>query len=392
MRKTEGMPSIPALVEPEMLIWARRSANLERLAAARKIQVTEDQIEGWEDGSSKPSIPQLRKTAQAYNRPLAVFYLPEPPQDFDTIRDFRRLTPGVSHEWSAALYAEIRRAHTQRETLLEIAELDDEPIAANWRARGDSDDGLAASARNILREHALFKPPPPSASEYEHLNYWTSGAEESGILVMTTEGGKVSVTEARGFSLYDDVVPVIMLNGADSPRPRLFSLLHEYAHLLLRTEGVCDVSTDSHPESDARQLEARCNALAAAMLMPGHEVRGLDLVAEHDGTWALPELLEVARQFGSSAEAMLRRLVTLGLASMTEYRAFRATNPGPPSAKKSGKGNANFTKVRDLGKAYVRRVTDAHDRAVIDTHTTATYLDAKVERIPALARAARVRA
>lgn len=39
MRETDFMASIPALVEPEMIAWARRRANLEPLAATRRIKL-----------------------------------------------------------------------------------------------------------------------------------------------------------------------------------------------------------------------------------------------------------------------------------------------------------------------------------------------------------------
>ncbi len=94
------------------------------------------------------------------------------------------------------------------------------------------------------------------------------------MLVMSTQGGHVSEEEMRAFSLYSDEVPVIMLNGADSARGRLFSLLHEYVHLLLHTVGLCDVRTDRRAISENRQLEARCNPIAADVLMPSGTVLG----------------------------------------------------------------------------------------------------------------------
>jgi hypothetical protein len=47
--------------------------------------------------------------------------------------------------------------------------------------------------------------------------------------------------------------------------------------------------------------------------------------------------------------------------------------------------------VRNLGKAYVRAVTDAHRRRVFDSNTAAIYLDAKVSQIPRLAESAELR-
>lgn len=63
-----------------------------------------------------------------------------------------------------------------------------------------------------------------------------------------------------------------MVNGSDSVRGRLFSLLHEYVHLLLHTGGLCDTVTDTRATDPDRALEARCNAIAAAMLMPRNAV------------------------------------------------------------------------------------------------------------------------
>ncbi len=73
---------------------------------------------------------------------------------------------------------------------------------------------------------------------------------------MATAGGGVSPNEMRAFSLYYDVLPVIMVNGSDAPRGRLFSLLHEYVHLLLHTGGLCDTVTDTKATNPDRALEA----------------------------------------------------------------------------------------------------------------------------------------
>lgn len=385
------MPSITAYVRPELLVWARMSANLEVLAAARKINEPLDRIQAWEAGTSRPTIAQLRKAAAIYKRPLAAFYLAQPPQGFETLRDFRLPDPTQSGEWSVALHAEYRRAHFQRDALLDIAELEQQDPPRSWLLarvpRSDAD--VAPAARANLTSIVSGPQPTASFTEYDHIGYWTRALEDSGVLVMSTQGGLVSQGEMRAFSLYFDVVPVIMLNGSDSPRGRVFSLLHEYVHLLLHTEGLCDVSTDQRAFSENRQFEARCNAIAAEILMPSANVMGLPAVSGHnpDEPWHLRELVEAARPFGVSAEAFLRRLTTLGKVSHEEYRQFRAAHAqgGPVKAKRSG-GSFYYNKARDLGKGYVRTVTRAHNRALIDSATAAEYLDAKVGQISRLAK------
>jgi transcriptional regulator with XRE-family HTH domain len=77
---------VTAIVKPELLVWARQSAGLSLEEAARKGQLSFDRLNACERGESKLTIAQLRKLAQVYKRPLAVFYLSRPPT-FDALRD-----------------------------------------------------------------------------------------------------------------------------------------------------------------------------------------------------------------------------------------------------------------------------------------------------------------
>lgn len=390
------MPALKAIVKPALLSWARKSAHLDSVAAARKIKVPKNRISEWESGAVAPSIAELRRAANVYNRALGVFFLPEPPSDFETLRDFRRLAVGRSPEWSPSLHAEYRRAHLQREVLIEIAELDGRTVASEWHIspiRGDSDQALAEEARARLLSVAPLPFPRPAADEYAHVHFWGTSLEELGVLVTATEGGHVSTDEMRAFSLNFDTLPVIVLNGADWPRSRLFSLLHEYAHLLLHTAGICDTTTDSRARTENRRIEARCNAIAAEILMPAASVLSQASVMERDPghVWTLRELILAARPYGVSVESFLRRLVTLGRVPGEHYDRFRAAHDdGALKGSKAPGGNFYFTKARDLGKGYVRSVASAHRRALIDSHAAATYLDVKVGQIDRLAEAARI--
>src|SRR5512135_1281568 len=99
-----------ALVKKELLIWARTSAGFQTVeeAAAAAGKLSPAKLTKWESGETLPSVPQLRKLAAAYKRPLAVFYLDEVPQGFMALRDLRRL-PGVEmRRMSPSLLLEIR--------------------------------------------------------------------------------------------------------------------------------------------------------------------------------------------------------------------------------------------------------------------------------------------
>lgn len=388
--------SIPALVEPDVLRWARESIDLTQVAASRKLKLPDDRVAAWESGERRPTIAELRKAAKLYRRALGVFFLPSAPADFDTLRDLRRLDGAGSGEWSPALHADYRRAHSQREHMIELSEIDDVELADSWRIEQlpNDDEGIAAVARRRLTDLAPLPFPSRSATVYDHLNYWVAALELSGVLVVATSGGKVDLKEMRGLSLFFENVPVIMMNGADAPRGRLFTVLHEYAHLLLHTEGLCDLITDTAATTPNRTLEARCNAIAAAILMPAGEVFAQPEViakSHFPESWDYDSLAAAAVPFGVSAEAFLRRLVTLGRVPRSFYRARRAEFEQRYDEEVDNKapgGNWYRTTVRDLGKGYVRLVTDAHRRRVIDSFTAANYLNAKVGQIDRLAATA----
>ena len=123
---------------------------------------------------------------------------------------------------------------------------------------------------------------------------------------------------------------------------------------------------------------------------------------ERTGTsWDYDSLAAAAAPYGTSAEAFLRRLVTLGRVAPGFYRRRRAEflrryeeeEEEEEARTRSGSGgNWYRNAVRDRGKGYVRQVADAHRRRVIDSTTAARYLDAKVSQISGLAEAAALRA
>lgn len=392
--------SVPALVEPAVLRWARQSIGLTPLAAARKIGVPDDRVERWEAGEQQPTIAQLRSAAAVYKRSLAVFFLSEPPADFDAMRDFRRIPDTQAGEWSPELHGDFRRALRQREHLLELAEIEEAPLPSTWQVEPvpDEDEELAAAGRAVLLGQAPLPLPKGIGTPYDHLNVWTAALEEAGVLVLATERGGVATAEMRAFSLYFDVLPVIVVNGSDWPRGRLFSLMHEYAHLLLHTGGLCDTTADLRAVGPNRALERRCNNIAAAILMPESAVLARPQViarAELSDAWDYAALRDAATAFGVSAEALLRRLVTLRRTSPEFYRARRAefllAYEDEAARDKAQSGNWYRNTARDRGKGYIRRVADAHRRRVIDSYTAASFLDVKVGQIARLAEEAALR-
>src|SRR5688572_1084802 len=140
--------SVPALVVPALLAWGRKTAGLSIEETARKLKVPVARLQAWEEGTERPSVAKVRALGQLYRRPLAVFYLPEPPRDFAPLKDYRRLALESKGPTRELLFAE-RRSLTRREGALELypelegtppefdlfATLDEDPEDVGYRVR-----------------------------------------------------------------------------------------------------------------------------------------------------------------------------------------------------------------------------------------------------------------
>ncbi|WP_437833650.1 ImmA/IrrE family metallo-endopeptidase [Sorangium sp. So ce1153] len=317
------MQSPDALVDPELLIWARTSIHYTIDVAAKRMGLPPDRLAKWEAGHERPTIAQLRRLAEIYKRPLAVFFLPSPPKDFSAMRDFRRITPIRQPEPSPALAYNMRLAWERREFALELNEDDSAAPPIDIKADlTDSPEVVGAHIRSWLgvsideqfswpNDHAAF-------------SAWEMAFERRGILLFQT--AKVSSAEVRGFSIGADVLPVVVVNGKDTPLGRIFTMFHELAHILLRDSVICDLSEDANKRADVNEVEIFCNKVAAAALIPTASIERDPAVAQcsSNARWRDTDLARIARKYSVSKEAMLRRLVDLGHASREYYKEKRA--------------------------------------------------------------------
>src|SRR5437867_956820 len=144
--------SIPAMIKPDVLVWARERAGLTVGLSAAKAGVEPATLVAWEKGESQPTIPQLRKLGEIYKRPLAVFFLAQPPTDFDAQREFRRL-PGLTPqketpEFRLALRLALFRREAARDLYARLQEsIPSTPAAVHPR---EDEEIVAERVRKLL--------------------------------------------------------------------------------------------------------------------------------------------------------------------------------------------------------------------------------------------------
>ncbi len=385
--------SVKAEIRPELLVWARQEAGYTQQEVATKMRVKPERFLAWEQGDLKPTVKQLRKLAKIFHRPLAVFYLPKPPTTFRAMKDYRRLPgKGIGSE-SPDLRLEIRQARFRRDVaidlfrelgveppkLTETTTLRESPEHAAQRARAKL--GVALDAQLSWR-----KP-------YTALNAWRHALEAQGILVFQTQG--VTLSEMRGFSISEAPLPVIAINIKDAVHGRIFTLLHEYAHLLLRRGGLCDLDEGAGKSSEARELETFCNHLSAAILVPRKALLAHASVVEHGEpeVWTDQGLHNLSRDFSVSREVILRRLLTLGRTSKRFYKEKREEfqQEYARRASQSSKGFAPPDRVAlaRVGRAFARLVLESYHQENITSSALAEYLDVRLKHVPKIEAAVR---
>jgi len=370
------MPKTYAHIVPAVLTWARESAGLDAEEAARKIAMPAPKLVRAEAGEVLLTLRQAEEAARVYQRPLAVLFLPRPPDEEAPEAQFRRLPGAPALPWSAEMRLLARRITERQEIADSIYdELDEAPpwlgfpveyvaSASALAAKTRHGLGVELSEQKSWRDRAGFLP----------LKSWRAAVEATGVLVM--QDGSMPVTMMRGFAATHPRVPAIVLNTKDDPRARVFTLIHELGHLLRSRAAISTGPGD----------EKWCDEFASALLMPEASWRQ-DLAGASFGNRDLVDVIDdIALMYGVTPAAALVRSARLELASRSEVARVRATleKRGP---KGSAGGGDHFTNVLSrVGPSFARLVFDGLDANAISAASASRLLGSRVDGFGELAR------
>lgn len=379
-----------ALITPSVLKWAREGARLTTKQAAERIGQPVEEIEAWEKGEKYPSMAQARKASETYRRSLAVFYLPEPPTDFDPIKDFRQFPDAESREYSFELALLIRQMQSRQEWMREylISEGADPLPFVGSASIKDSPSELAATVRRTLG--ATIEAQCSTVGTQGALTYWVGLIEGYGVCVCRE--GKIELEEARGIALSDRHAPFIYVNVKDSYAGRQFTLLHELVHIWVNEPGVSNLKDiPKNPRSNHARTEVFCNKTAAMVLVPLHEFDAAWQQRNQDQS--IDEQIEViSRRFRVSDETIARRLLEGNVIGQPEYERLRLVYSerwrASQDRDKSGGGDYYRNTVSKNGRRFTRTVLGARYSGRITIRDACFALDVKANNLRKLAETA----
>lgn len=371
-------------VNPDVMRWARESANLTIDEVTIKLKKSSEVIEAWENGLDSPSYAQLEKLAyDVYKRPMAVFFFPHPPKEDDTKKSFRTIPEAEFNRLPSTLIRQIRKARVKQENLYELCDgvnPSSEQLLNDLKGVvGHGLKELAAAIREYL-DISLSKQKSWDTIETA-LETWREAFEDSGVFVFKEAFRN---DDFSGFCLYDRVFPLIIINNSMAKTRQIFTLFHELGHLLFETSGIDKLNDDFVnilPEQE-RDVEILCNRLAAEILVPSDD---FDLSARGIRVDEA-SVAKLAVIYNVSREVILRKLLDRGTVSESTYKELTTKWIEEAKKKLESKGGGNYynTQIAYLGDKYLEIAFNAYYRKTINDMQLADYLNVKIDNLNSL--------
>ena len=373
-------------VQPSVIRWARESMGMSIEDVAHKLKKSSEEVMAWEskDGVS-PTYSQLENLAyKVFKRPLAVFFLPAPPDEIPPVREFRTLPHTDLQTLHADTYVQVRKAHAYQLTLKEIFE-GKNPSAKKISHEAPLDMQRSIEAQALAVRKALgisLEDQLEWKSDELALKRWREAVEAQGIFVFKAPFKQKDIS---GFCLLDADFPLIYLNNSTTKTRQIFSLLHELAHLLFNVSGISkfEASYVNRLPMAERKIEQFCNKVAAEILIPSadfiQQIAGFPGNAEsvQDHLYA-----NLASRYGVSREAVLRRLLDMERVSQAFYEQKAKFWAGQ---KKGGTGGDWYASQNTyLSERFAREVIGRHYRNQISVEQASEFLGIKAKNFSGL--------
>ncbi|OGU10880.1 MAG: hypothetical protein A2X61_08005 [Ignavibacteria bacterium GWB2_35_12] len=363
---------------PAVLKWARESLNISKSHAVESLDISTKQLEQIESGELPPTIDELKSMSKAYKRTIATLLLNAPPIEKPLPRDYRTIDSSRIGLFDEKTFIAVRKARALTQSLLELYnELNIKSPGFNWNASmNDNPAQLGVHFRELLKINEI----PAFDDKNLFLEACIEKLEEVGIAIF-----QLSLTQdgIRGFSLIDEIIPVIILKRNEQPSAKVFTLFHELGHILLNEGGLCNIALSQNDP----KIEQWCNTFSAELLVPSSLLMEQDLCIEYNRKnqkeWKHKDLVELSNRFNVGPLVILRRLLTLGKTTSDYYKEKHEIWNKPQFGRSQHPEGRNIAKetIKEKGRKYLSLVFRAYDLNKIDLKDTADFLGIKLSYI-----------
>lgn len=276
---------------------------------------------------------KLIKLANTFNIPFAYLFLAEIPKAEESLPDFRRNGADFSQNLKSCIATSKKKQEWFRNHLIRNGH---NKFLENQNPISDKD--IIHIIKQITQFDKVAK-----AQDRQKFNQLKINAEKHNVIVQQssiTQGNThrvITLNECRGYGIYDEYAPLIFINAKDaSENGKIFTLLHELAHILLKHSGVS--SYDFELEE-----EYRCNNIAGEIIMPTATFKSQwnkqDSIQRN--TESLKSTFTMASPLALATKALLTRLI-----NHQDYEEFKNDQLEQFSKQKSQpKGGSYYSNI-----------------------------------------------
>ncbi len=377
-------------INPYILQKFRERMNLRPEEVAQQAQkliryqfapISEQQLRGWEQGSSSPSLEHLETLSEIYQCPVGYFFLDELPANYHLL-SYRGLAPEKENKLSPLTQQAINRFLALSDWIVYLIEV----YGIKWEVKikqqknFETEELVKQETQRLGFSEQVRRQWNTTEESY---NWWRSQIEAQGIFSFEM---RLDPSEVRGASRWvNSRYPFILVNHEDTEAAtgRIFTLLHKYAHLLTTNETI---ACDFRGRESGQGLEPAANRFAARMLVP------IDKFQEQlmkwgklrfQQTWSDDDLNTLREPFFVSRDVVAITLQELKLAPDDFYLQKRKQWE---RRKPWGKGGAkkpltkNERKAREIGNSALYVLLSLNSRQKLPILDAAYALDMKVEK------------
>lgn len=279
---------------------------------SRRLDVDLTELDEMISGD-EPGMGIVGKVAKELSLPKFAFFMAEVPDIAGALPDFRSDNPTIKKKSRQTVEAIQFAEGIQRAALAAKAQ----GARTLPRFTATSSTGIEAFALTARRFVGITADDQLSARDAKAFyTVCRKKIEDAGIYVLHAS---FPAKDGSGFCLYHHDHPIIVINTKQQTRGRrLFTLIHELAHVLMGESGISD------PFVNKNSVEKRCNRFAAAFLMPKAWLKRLlanvPLVDDPD----MDDVARYARRLKMSQEATVLRLEQLGMVASGSYARWIA--------------------------------------------------------------------
>jgi len=343
-------------------ILAARGMKLRDLA--KRADISETELRQTHAGNKELKDNQVQRVADELGVPIRALYA-NTQLPLSKVPDFRRKTIGTGQYDRGAIAAigfiekisgslsslplDLGLSRSAHETVNDLKKSTARKLAKKWRANWGISDSEQLDWKSSHKMYASLRGFVESLGVFV-LHYNSFGSDEVSGLYSKSQNGPHTV----------------LINTTCSSKARkLFTLAHEFCHVLIRKEGASNVS---YAKND---VERFCNLFAAYLIAPSSVIKAAltryGYVPSIDGNF----IRLFASNLGISQQCAVLRLVDTKHLSSNDYGAwisrFKGRTPtGDEKDPQGGQGDPLQNKRTQYGASLLKKLSEAKSGGFLD--------------------------